>query len=278
MISGFKKKSTQKGNIIFVKYKKQIIAAAFILFTITTITLIKKNQENKTQPVQQVQNIAQPNNPILDEEEIVATSPDAKNPNLSQETNNIYSQTVNLKENAQNKNVLPSSNDEVEIIVKNPEQSKNYINLQNKHEKIVTVAVEDSGRSDPFLPTQKSSSLQANSLPYLTAPPETLPTNSDASSIMGTTISGILYDKYCPSAIINIGGNDYLVKKGDIINRYKILLIDKTQVVVQLGQNIYKAGVGELLSQTDVNYNTIANLNKKFGGNDIQINVKKKGY
>ncbi len=84
-------------------------------------------------------------------------------------------------------------------------------------------------------------------------------------------------DKYSPSAIINIEGSDYLVKRGDIINHYKVLYIGKNDVIVQLGKNIYKAGVGELLSPTDLNYNTIANLNKKFGGNNVQISVKKKG-
>ena len=34
---------------------------------------------------------------------------------------------------------------------------------------------------------------------------------------MDTVVSGILYDKFSPSAILNIEGNDYLVKKGDVV-------------------------------------------------------------
>ena len=43
-------------------------------------------------------------------------------------------------------------------------------------------------------------------------------------------------------------GTDYLVRTGDVINNYKILAIYKDNVAVQLGDNIYKAGVGELLA------------------------------
>lgn len=193
------------------------------------------------------------------------------NQNLAQDANNIYSQTMNLQTPTANTNpsveVAPSS-DEIEIISKGKTTKFSG--------KMVTIPVGSSGRSNPFLPA--SENISPSSLAYLTAPPETLPVGSDAGKVMTTVISGILYDKYNPSAIINIEGTDYLVKRGDIINRYKVLSITKTQVIVQLGKNIYQAGVGELLSQTNINYNTIANLNKKFGGNDVSINVKKKGY
>ena len=190
--------------------------------------------------------------------------------NIEQDANNIYSQTVNLqkKDSSQGPNVAQSPDDSIEVISKKTKNSKN--------EKMVLIAVENSGRSNPFLPATEN--LSSSTLSYLVAPPETLPASSEAGRVMTTVISGILYDKYSPSAIINIEGTDYLVKKGDIINQYKILSIDKTQVLVRLGKNTYKAGVGELLSQTDVNYNTVANLNKKFGGNDVSINVRKKGY
>lgn len=164
-----------------------------------------------------------------------------------------------------------SSDDSIDVL------SRKKISKGNQ--KMVLVNVDNSGRQNPFLPENEISSFSSGGgLPYLAPPPETLQTQSDAGKVMTTTISGILYDKYNPSAIINIEGTDYLVKKGDIINSYKVLLIAKTQVIVQLGKNIYKAGVGELLTKTDMNFNTIANLNKKFGGNEVSINVKKKGY
>lgn len=162
-----------------------------------------------------------------------------------------------------------SSDDSIDVM------TRKKINKGNQ--KMVMISVDNSGRQNPFVPASEIASVPG-SLPFLTPPPETLPIQSDAGKVMSTTISGILYDKFNPSAIINIEGTDYLVKKGDVINSYKILAIAKTQVIVQLGKNIYKAGVGELLTQTNMNYNTIANLNKKFGGNEVSINVKKKGY
>jgi hypothetical protein len=149
---------------------------------------------------------------------------------------------------------------------------------RKKMGKMVMISVGDSGRTNPFLPAAEN--VVPSSLPKLNllAPPESISAGSDADKVMGTTISGILYDKYSPSAIINISNTDYLVKRGDVINGYKILAIAKDAVIVQLGHNVYKAGVGQLLSQGQMNYNTIANLNKKFGGNSVSINVKKKSY
>ena len=100
----------------------------------------------------------------------------------------------------------------------------------------------------------------------LVAPPEALNEGSDAARVMDTIVSGILYDKHSPSAIINIEGNDYLVKKGDVVNCYKILNIEQNSVTVKLGNNTYKAGIGEILTEGSVNHNDVSNLSKKFGG------------
>lgn len=189
--------------------------------------------------------------------------------NMAQDANDIYSQTVNMPKNMPNQTMTTASSEgDIDIMSKKT--------VLHKNSKLVEVDVANLGRQNPFLPIDENPRFTP-SLSYLLPPPETLPKNTDATKIMGTTISGILYDKYSPSAIINIEGNDYLVKKGDVINNYKILSINKTQVVIQLGKNIYQAGVGELLSQSNFN-NATANLNKKFAGNDISINVKKKGY
>ena len=76
-----------------------------------------------------------------------------------------------------------------------------------------------------------------------------------------------MFDKYNPSAIINIEGLDYLVRSGDVINGYKVLAISPQTVTVQLGANVYKAGVGELVTKDEgINYNKVSNLSKKFGG------------
>ena len=100
----------------------------------------------------------------------------------------------------------------------------------------------------------------------LISPPEVLGEHADAAKIMSTVVSGILYDKFSPSAILNIDGNDYLVKKGDTVNNYTVLAIAKDSVTVKHGNNTYKAGIGELLRQGSINYNDISNLGNKFGG------------
>ena len=81
-----------------------------------------------------------------------------------------------------------------------------------------------------------------------------------------------MYDTYNPSAILNIKGSDYLVRSGDIINGYKILAIGKELVTVQKGANVYKAGVGELFNESGINYNTVSNLESKFGGRKNIVN------
>ena len=83
---------------------------------------------------------------------------------------------------------------------------------------------------------------------------------------MDTVVSGILFDKFSPSAILNIEGTDYLVKKGDVVNNYKVLAIAQDSVTVQLGKNTYKAGIGEILTEGSLNHNNVSNLSKKFGG------------
>ena len=56
------------------------------------------------------------------------------------------------------------------------------------------------------------------------------------------------------------------VKKGDVVNNYKVVSILQDSVTVQLGNNTFKAGIGEILTEGSVNYNDVSNLNKKFGG------------
>ena len=100
----------------------------------------------------------------------------------------------------------------------------------------------------------------------LIEPPTTADVASDAVRVMDTIVSGILFDKYSPSAILNIEGNDYLVKKGDVVNNYEVLSILPDSVTVKLGANVYKAGIGEILTEGTLNHNEVSNLNNKFGG------------
>ena len=121
---------------------------------------------------------------------------------------------------------------------------------------------------NPFVPYRNISKDRMSDVPAfeLVEPPEKLDSNSDAARVMDTIVSGILYDKYSPSAILNIEGNDYLVKKGDVINNYKVLNIMQNAVTVRLGKNVYTAGIGEILTEGNVNYNNVPNLSNRFGG------------
>ena len=124
-------------------------------------------------------------------------------------------------------------------------------------------------KANPFVPSRNLDA--KNVVPDvptydLVEPPEMINVNSDAARVMDTIVSGILYDKYSPSAILNIEGKDYLVKKGDVVNNYKVMSIMKDSVTVKLGSNVYKAGIGEILTEGTLNYNDVSNLNNKFGG------------
>lgn len=122
-------------------------------------------------------------------------------------------------------------------------------------------------KADPFLP-YRDVSVSFNAPPKfeLMEPPESSLDGSDAARVMDVAVSGILYDIYSPSAILNIEGNDHLVKKGDLISNYRVLDINKNTVTVQLGKNIYRAGIGEMLTTSDIHYNKVSNLDSKFGG------------
>ena len=125
-------------------------------------------------------------------------------------------------------------------------------------------------KANPFLPYRNIDDKDGLSTDVpkfdLVAPPEAVIEGSDAARVMDTIVSGILYDKFSPSAILNIEGTDYLVKKGDIVNNYKIINITKDNVTVKLGKNTFTAGIGEILTEGDLITNDVSNLNKKFGG------------
>lgn len=283
-------KKGKKQPMVFAKNKNQAILAMVVLALFignTIFTIVKIYKENHPTIIAAPQDATSqdPNNPGFNQNPAGgSTTPEPnavaqqtpqgapQEANLQQDANNIYSQTVNLQKGsnpqspntAQNPAAATSGENDVDIL-----QKRKYSG------KTVMISVASAGRVDPFMPSSEG---LTGAYAYLTPPPETLPVNNDASKVMSTTISGILYDKYSPSAILNIDGTDYLVKRGDVINKYRILSIGKTQVAVQLGKNIYKAGVGELLTQASFNEGNISNLNKRFGGNEVSINVKRKGY
>lgn len=156
-----------------------------------------------------------------------------------------------------------------------PDEDPSAVARQDERETVsmVAMSVEDTGRSDPFLPdgelpvvTSSKTSKPVFRNYDLLPPPETITVDTTAAEVITTKVSGIMYDNYNPSAILNISGSDYLVRSGDVIDGYKVLSIARDNVTVQRGSNVYKAGVGELFSSKDVNFNKISNLEGKFGG------------
>lgn len=148
-------------------------------------------------------------------------------------------------------------------------ETENEIQEDFAGSSMVAMSIEDIGRSDPFLPdSERVEKKPKPNFGYdLLPPPETIIVDNMAQEVINTKVSGIMYDNYNPSAILNINGADYLVRSGDLVNGYKILAIAKDYVTVQKGTNVYKAGVGEMFASNSINYNTISNLEGKFGGN-----------
>ena len=159
-------------------------------------------------------------------------------------------------------------------------QQEPKIIIDRSKYKAISVDSDSIGRDNPFdlvqdgsVPTER---LMGDNL--LVAPPTGGIEESEAGSVMSTTISGIMYEESNPCAIINIEGTEYFVKRNDVVNNYKILAIKPNEVVVKYGKNIYKAGVAETLTEVESNSN-IVNLGNKFGGNNqgnIPINIRKR--
>ena len=143
-------------------------------------------------------------------------------------------------------------------------------------ESMVAMSVEDMGRSDPFLPNGSTNVVKQDYIDGydLLPPPESITVDEAAAEVITTKVSGIMYDRNNPSAIIKIADADYLVRTGDVINGYKVLSIGREIVTVQHGANVYKAGVGELFADDGIHFNTVSNLENKFGGQKKSANKK----
>lgn len=166
---------------------------------------------------------------------------------------------------------LADTQSEVNVPEDAPGAVGNVVDIDESNDKMVSVTMESVGRANPFVPASDLAAqtvVKKNELPKfdIIEPPMSSDTDNDASKVVTTKISGIMFDKYNPSAIINIEETDYLVRSGDVINGYKILAISPQTVTVQLGANVYKAGVGELVSKDGITYNKVPNLSQKFGG------------
>ena len=135
--------------------------------------------------------------------------------------------------------------------------------------KQVSMVVTDVGRNNPFEPV--FGGYDEDTDYYLAAPPEVPGVDNDALDVIKARVAGIIYDKnnVNSSAIVNIGGSDYLTRIGDKINGYIVTAIDRNDITVQLGANTFKAGVGDIISSEDlydVNKTKTPSLETKFAG------------
>ena len=135
--------------------------------------------------------------------------------------------------------------------------------------KKAVVNIDDKVAVNPFLPVSEVSVKKkvVKQNPNYILPPDQVKENSDASLLMKTMVSGIMYDPFSPSAIIKINDVDYFVKKGDTINGFTILGISDKIVTIKRGANVYRATVGRILATLNVNNNTgTDHINNRFGG------------
>lgn len=137
-------------------------------------------------------------------------------------------------------------------------------------EKTVLVSVDSSGRSNPFEPyVEKSLEMKpvklVNKYPDLPPPPR-FDSDNPIAKLMTIKVTGILFDTFKPSAIINVNDSDYLVHKGDKIFDYYVKNITADKVVIKMGNNVYNTGVGEII-YGDIKNNPVKSVDKMFAGN-----------
>ena len=135
--------------------------------------------------------------------------------------------------------------------------------------KQVSMVITEIGRNNPFEPI--FGGYDEDTSVFLAPPPEVPGLDNDALDVIKTRVSGIIYDKngVKSSAILNVGGTDYLTRIGDKINGYIVKDIEKDDITVQLGDNVFKASVGDIIEDDnlyDVNKTQTPDLEHKFAG------------
>ena len=167
-----------------------------------------------------------------------------KSTNVSSLKSNNYTQHSRVAPEMPRQKVSENLPQDVPVV--NEKEAKNL-----KAEKKVVVPVETAGRLNPFLPTfeEFGDNYYAGVPAQILAPPNAYGNDQDAQDLMQVSVSGILFDDVKPSAIITIRDLDYFVQKGDLVDDYKVIDINRQAVVIKKGTNIYKAGVGERFNQ-----------------------------
>ena len=148
------------------------------------------------------------------------------------------------------------------IPVVNEEEVDQLKPEENQEEKKETINVIPTGRTDPFLPlgkylykpvvAGKTQIKTINNIDYdsitIPKPPKKYGEISEfTQQLMTITVSGIMYDKIKPSAIITYHNEDYFVQIGDKLDDFKVVDIYPNSVIVSYGKNTYRANLGQEL-------------------------------
>ena len=127
-------------------------------------------------------------------------------------------------------------------------------------DELVTVAIGDVGRKNPFVPKHQPKpqvEVEDVEVPQVAGapkvnfdviePPDLAPENPDVIRLLHTKVTGILYDNIRPAAIINDGDDERFVKVGETMHGCQIVKITKDRVVIRVGNNVYRASIGQSL-------------------------------
>lgn len=183
-----------------------------------------------------------------------ATGPIQPVSNFSQDDNQ------NIADDSQ-ENIPVVNEEEVDMIKPDIPEKKEVINVQS------------AGKVNPFLPIQKYIAVNTNTETIynydavtISKPPSDYGEMSEVTTkLMSISVSGIMYDDVKPSAIITLDDNDYFVQKGDKLDDYRVVEIARNNVKIALGNNIYKANLGEEF-KIDTFYGNAKYLPSKQGG------------
>ncbi len=159
--------------------------------------------------------------------------------------------SITVKPNAepQEKEILKAPPDENAVkIVTVPDNKPIPKNKTiKKPEKKIQLSINKFGRDTPFVPYEnQASSAKAQFISSLPLPPLYVP-DEDMTDLFSIKVKGILYDKYKPSALVDIKGSEYIIHEGEIVSGYFIKDIQPSKVVIKYKNNIYKAGIGEIV-------------------------------
>ena len=168
-----------------------------------------------------------------------------------------------------------------EVTAQEEEAKKEEEKIEEKKQVVHLVP---TGRDNPFMPIQKyaTSSIPDTAVMYdrsgIPKPPDSYgEKEKEVSDLMSISVSGIMYDSVKPSAIITHDDNDYFVQKGDKLDDYRIVEIGKTYVMIALGQNVYKANIGEEFKIDTKQYGIAEYIPPKNGGGKQYYSVSDRG-